>query len=82
MESGHKSKNVPNKNLSKLGYLDLAFMADKGQKCQNLLFTLRRSQNLGSIHDYKSVPKIISIEIGFLDLGFATSKGLGTALRA
>ena len=43
LKSGHKSKNVPYKNLSKLGYLDLAFMADKGQKGQHLVLNLRNT---------------------------------------
>jgi len=38
LESGQKSKTVPYQNLSKLSYLDLAFMADKGQ---NLVLNLR-----------------------------------------
>ncbi len=35
-----KSKNVPYKNLSKLAYFDLAFMADKGQ---HLVLNLRNT---------------------------------------
>ena len=84
MESGHKFKNLSYKNHSKLGYLDLAFMADKVQKGLDLnLQNIRKKLKFG-VSTYVTSRLCHAknpSKIGYSDLTFAANIGQGTALR-